>query len=134
MAPPGWARAAMRPLRVVSPPTSQRSGPPTDGWWAQSVGCCTTPNSRFLASRRHGRVGNGWALRAEADSGLNADQWMADQAEKLQCLLQTDQAPALTRVLGQLGSAGYDFDLDHLFSTGLDALLTGLTHQRQPDY
>nr|MDT0516014.1 TetR/AcrR family transcriptional regulator C-terminal domain-containing protein [Streptomyces sp. DSM 41633] len=59
---------------------------------------------------------------AEADSGLDSEEWMDTQEPALLAVLRTGRFPALSR----LATAGYDFDLDALFEFGLQRLLDGL--------
>lgn len=70
--------------------------------------------------------------RAEADSGLDVDQWMVSRSEELRPLLSAGDTPALHRIVDQFGSSGYEFDLDHIFDVGLEALLTGLLSSSSP--
>jgi AcrR family transcriptional regulator len=63
---------------------------------------------------------------AEADTGLTADEWMDTRAAELQAMVAERDVPVFAAHLGQLMETGYDFDLDHLFRTGLGYLLDGL--------
>ncbi|MFD4371832.1 TetR/AcrR family transcriptional regulator C-terminal domain-containing protein [Streptomyces sp. NPDC058486] len=59
---------------------------------------------------------------AEAQSGLDSEEWMDTQEPALQATLDTGRYPALAR----LARSGYDFELDGLFEFGLQRLLDGL--------
>ncbi|MFF9474086.1 TetR/AcrR family transcriptional regulator C-terminal domain-containing protein [Streptomyces roseolus] len=59
---------------------------------------------------------------AEAQSGLDSEEWMDTQGPALQATLDGGRYPALAR----LARSGYDFDLDGLFEYGLQRLLDGL--------
>ncbi|MFJ7206988.1 TetR/AcrR family transcriptional regulator C-terminal domain-containing protein [Streptomyces sp. NPDC098789] len=59
---------------------------------------------------------------AEADSGLDSEQWMDTQEPALLAAMGSGRFPALSR----LAAVGYDFDLDALFEFGLQRLLDGL--------
>ncbi|MFD8142944.1 TetR/AcrR family transcriptional regulator C-terminal domain-containing protein [Streptomyces sp. NPDC059708] len=59
---------------------------------------------------------------AEAQSGLDSEEWMDHREPELRAALDTGRFPALAR----LATAGYDFDLDALFEFGLQRLLDGL--------
>lgn len=61
---------------------------------------------------------------ARADTGLTDDQWVDLQEPELQALAGSGEYPELGRMITGL-RAGYDFDLDNLFDTGLQALLDG---------
>ncbi|MFI6484455.1 TetR/AcrR family transcriptional regulator C-terminal domain-containing protein [Nonomuraea sp. NPDC050663] len=60
--------------------------------------------------------------RAQAESGLSEDEWLERQT--FPDVVASGEFPSFTRVVGAL-SEGYDFDLDHLFTFGLHALLEG---------
>ncbi|MFI6812807.1 TetR/AcrR family transcriptional regulator C-terminal domain-containing protein [Nonomuraea sp. NPDC050328] len=62
--------------------------------------------------------------RAQAESGVDEDDWMDRQGREFEALAATGSYPAFARVLGGL-AAGYDFNLDTLFEFGLNALLEG---------
>ncbi|WP_346768436.1 TetR/AcrR family transcriptional regulator C-terminal domain-containing protein [Streptomyces sp. R301] len=59
---------------------------------------------------------------AEAQSGLDSEEWMDTQESVLLAALEGGRYPALAR----LARSGYDFDLDGLFEFGLQRLLDGL--------
>ncbi|MEU2503323.1 TetR/AcrR family transcriptional regulator C-terminal domain-containing protein [Streptomyces sp. NPDC007863] len=59
---------------------------------------------------------------AEAQSGLDSEEWMDTQEPALRATLEGGRYPQLAR----LSRAGYDFDLDGLFEFGLQRLLDGL--------
>lgn len=59
---------------------------------------------------------------AEADSGLDSEEWMDHQEPDLLAVLGTGRFPALAH----LAQTGYDLDLDALFEFGLQRLLDGL--------
>ncbi|MFH9954019.1 TetR/AcrR family transcriptional regulator C-terminal domain-containing protein [Streptomyces roseolus] len=59
---------------------------------------------------------------AEAQSGLDSEEWMDAQEPAFRATLEGGRYPALAR----LARAGYDFDLDGLFEFGLQRLLDGL--------
>ncbi len=60
--------------------------------------------------------------QAEANSGLNNDEWMDAQHGAMRSILDGGAFPLLT----QITDATFDFDLDVLFETGLRYLLDGL--------
>ncbi|MFF3287400.1 TetR/AcrR family transcriptional regulator C-terminal domain-containing protein [Streptomyces sp. NPDC003023] len=59
---------------------------------------------------------------AEAQSGLDTEEWMDTQVPALLAVLATGRFPALSR----LSEVGYDLDRDALFEFGLQRLLDGL--------
>jgi len=59
--------------------------------------------------------------QAEAQSGLDSEEWMDSQEPVLNEMLETGRFPTLQRVT----ASGYDFDLDELFEFGLQRLLDG---------
>ncbi|WP_030263747.1 TetR/AcrR family transcriptional regulator C-terminal domain-containing protein [Streptomyces sp. NRRL B-24484] len=59
---------------------------------------------------------------AMADSGLDADEWMATQEPALLALTAGGRFPLLEQHI----AGGYDFDLDRLFEFGLHRLLDGI--------
>ncbi|MCU7820713.1 TetR/AcrR family transcriptional regulator [Kitasatospora sp. DSM 101779] len=59
---------------------------------------------------------------AMADSGLDAEEWMATQEPALLALMATGRFPMLERHV----TGGYDFDLDRLFEFGLQRILDGI--------
>ncbi|MFD8013122.1 TetR/AcrR family transcriptional regulator [Streptomyces sp. NPDC058955] len=59
---------------------------------------------------------------AEAQSGLDSEEWMDTQESALLAALDTGRYPSLSRVARE----GYDCDLDGLFEFGLQRLLDGL--------
>ncbi|PBC75377.1 TetR family transcriptional regulator [Streptomyces sp. TLI_235] len=59
---------------------------------------------------------------AEADSGLDAEEWMETQEPALRAVLAGGRFPLLARYTVD----GYDFDLDRLFEFGLERLLDGI--------
>ena len=60
---------------------------------------------------------------AEAQSGMDNEEWMDSQEPQLKELIATGRFPTLARVLG---IDGYDFNLDELFEFGLQRLLDGV--------
>ncbi|MEV7086754.1 TetR/AcrR family transcriptional regulator C-terminal domain-containing protein [Streptomyces sp. NPDC093085] len=66
---------------------------------------------------------------AEAESGLDSEEWMDHQEPALLEILGTGRFPALSR----LAATGYDFDLDALFEFGLQRLLDGLAASPEGD-
>jgi DNA-binding transcriptional regulator YhcF (GntR family) len=62
---------------------------------------------------------------AQASTGLSDEQWVDDQGPALRALADSGDFPHFAAMLAGLG-AGYDFDLDALFETGLQALLDGI--------
>ncbi len=63
-------------------------------------------------------------IRAEAETGLNDEQWGDAHLDDLQDLAASGVYPNFADMLSGL-DGGYDFDLDALFETGLQALLDG---------
>ncbi|RJL33481.1 TetR/AcrR family transcriptional regulator C-terminal domain-containing protein [Bailinhaonella thermotolerans] len=63
--------------------------------------------------------------RAEAASGLSADDWVDLQQEAFDRIAASGRYPVFARILSGLRD-GYDLDLDALFEMGLRALLDGL--------
>ncbi|MEW5626329.1 TetR/AcrR family transcriptional regulator, partial [Streptomyces hydrogenans] len=59
---------------------------------------------------------------AEAQSGLDSEEWMDTQESAFQSTLDGGRYPGLAR----LAKSGYDLDLDGLFEFGLQRLLDGL--------
>ncbi|MGA5817370.1 TetR/AcrR family transcriptional regulator C-terminal domain-containing protein [Kitasatospora sp. NPDC094028] len=64
--------------------------------------------------------------QAEARTGLTEDQWMDRQAPALAGIVAGGRHPVFARIVGGLGSDGYDLDLDALFAFGLGPLLDGV--------
>lgn len=62
---------------------------------------------------------------AEAQTGMDNEEWMAGQEDTMTALIASGRYPRFT----QLVSSGYDFDLDVLFESGLQRLLDGLAVQ-----
>ncbi|WP_433386054.1 TetR/AcrR family transcriptional regulator C-terminal domain-containing protein [Micromonospora sp. KLBMP9576] len=62
--------------------------------------------------------------RAQADSGLTAENFEHTQAAELQGIVADERYPHFAEMLAGL-DGGYDFDLDALFEFGLHALLDG---------
>jgi hypothetical protein len=60
---------------------------------------------------------------AEADTGLDNEQWLDAQQPALDAIVSSGRFPMLER----LTSGGYDFDLDELFEFGLQRLLDGIS-------
>ncbi|MET7338043.1 TetR/AcrR family transcriptional regulator C-terminal domain-containing protein [Nonomuraea sp. NPDC005650] len=63
--------------------------------------------------------------RAQAATGVSADEWMADQEEHLLWITESNDYPAFAGVVAELGG-DFDLDLDRLFEFGLGPLLDGL--------
>jgi hypothetical protein len=63
--------------------------------------------------------------RAQAATGLTADEWMITQEGQLREIAASGRLPAFGRVIEELGG-DFDLDLDQLFEFGLSALLDGL--------
>lgn len=63
---------------------------------------------------------------SEVDSGLTADEWMDTQRAALEDAMAGQDLPALRRVMSELEPGGYDYDLDHLFTLGLELVLAGI--------
>ncbi|MFE1349386.1 TetR/AcrR family transcriptional regulator C-terminal domain-containing protein [Streptomyces sp. NPDC058757] len=59
---------------------------------------------------------------AEAQSGLDSEEWMDTQESAFRATLESGRYPGLARLTG----TGYDLDLDGLFEFGLQRLLDGL--------
>ena len=62
--------------------------------------------------------------RAQADSGLTAENFERTQAAELQSIVADECYPHFAEMVAGL-DGGYDFDLDALFELGLHALLDG---------
>ncbi|MGN9841575.1 TetR/AcrR family transcriptional regulator C-terminal domain-containing protein [Nonomuraea sp. H19] len=62
--------------------------------------------------------------RAQAATGLTADEWMDGQEEHLQAIAGSREYSAFGKLLDELGD--FDLDLDRLFEFGLSPLLDGL--------
>lgn len=67
-----------------------------------------------------------WEAHAEASTGQSEDQWMDSRAPALRELVESGRFPTFTKVVGAFDN-GYDLRLDALFTSGLNALLDGLT-------
>jgi hypothetical protein len=63
---------------------------------------------------------------SEVDSGLTADEWMDTQRAALEDAMAGQDLPALRRVMSEFEPGGYEYDLDHLFTLGLELVLTGI--------
>ncbi|UNZ18673.1 TetR/AcrR family transcriptional regulator C-terminal domain-containing protein [Streptomyces sp. 891-h] len=63
---------------------------------------------------------------AESSTGLTEDAWMAQQEETLASLTASGAYPTFTRLVGSLGTDGYDLHLDELFEIGLASVLDSL--------
>ncbi|MEV0309773.1 TetR/AcrR family transcriptional regulator C-terminal domain-containing protein [Nonomuraea fuscirosea] len=63
--------------------------------------------------------------RAQAATGVTADEWMDEQGDELRWIGESRNYPAFVQLLDDLGE--FDLDLDRLFEFGLGALLDGLT-------
>ncbi|MEQ4714824.1 TetR/AcrR family transcriptional regulator C-terminal domain-containing protein [Nonomuraea sp. B19D2] len=61
--------------------------------------------------------------RAQAATGLTADEWMDEQGERMGAI--TAEYPAFGRLIDEL-DGDFDLDLDRLFEFGLGPLLDGL--------
>ena len=61
-------------------------------------------------------------VEAQAQTGIDNEEWMDHQAPVLTALLQSGQFPTFSR----LTQLDYAFSLDHLFEFGLQRLLDGL--------
>jgi DNA-binding transcriptional regulator YhcF (GntR family)/AcrR family transcriptional regulator len=59
---------------------------------------------------------------AEADSGLDNEQWMDAQQPAMDAIVSSGRFPTFER----LAARGYDFNLDELFEFGLQRLLDGI--------
>ncbi|MGR3935895.1 TetR/AcrR family transcriptional regulator C-terminal domain-containing protein [Streptomyces sp. BRA346] len=66
-----------------------------------------------------------WEAHAEASTGQSEDQWMDSRAPALRELAESGRFPTFAKVVGSF-TDGYDLRLDHLFASGLSALLDGL--------
>lgn len=67
-----------------------------------------------------------WEAHAEAATGQSEDQWMDSRAPDLRALVESGRFPTFGKLIGAFDD-GYDLCLDHLFESGLRALLDGLT-------
>ncbi|MFC5822638.1 TetR/AcrR family transcriptional regulator C-terminal domain-containing protein [Nonomuraea insulae] len=68
--------------------------------------------------------------RAQAATGVTADEWMDSQEEQLRWIAVSRQYPAFTRLLAELGD--FDLNLDRLLEFGLKPLLDGLSTLIEP--
>jgi Tetracyclin repressor-like, C-terminal domain len=66
---------------------------------------------------------------AQAQTGIDNEEWMDHQAPVLTALLKSGQFPTFSR----LTQVDYDFSLDHLFEFGLQRLLDGLAMMFRDD-
>ena len=64
--------------------------------------------------------------QAMSATGLSNEQWLDTQGGTLNTMVAAGRGPFLAKLLGELGTDGYDFDLDRLFEFGLQTLLDGL--------
>ncbi|MFF3666225.1 TetR/AcrR family transcriptional regulator C-terminal domain-containing protein [Microtetraspora malaysiensis] len=64
--------------------------------------------------------------QAMAATGLSSDQWLDTQGRTMSAFVTSGRYPMFTKTITGLGAEGYDFDLDNIFETGLQALLDGL--------
>ncbi|WP_067179452.1 TetR/AcrR family transcriptional regulator C-terminal domain-containing protein [Microtetraspora niveoalba] len=64
--------------------------------------------------------------QAMSATGLSSDQWLDAQGRAMNALVASGRYPLFTKTIMRLDTEGYDFDLDDLFETGLQALLDGL--------
>lgn len=68
--------------------------------------------------------------RAQAATGVTADEWMDSQEEQMRWIAVSRQFPAFTRLLEELGE--FDLNLDRLLEFGLKPLLDGLSTLIEP--
>ncbi|MFB4283400.1 MULTISPECIES: TetR/AcrR family transcriptional regulator C-terminal domain-containing protein [unclassified Nonomuraea] len=64
--------------------------------------------------------------RAQAATGITADEWMKGQEDVMRQIAGSRDYPAFATLIGELGD-DFDLDLDRLFEFGLSPLLDGLT-------
>ncbi|WP_066941833.1 TetR/AcrR family transcriptional regulator C-terminal domain-containing protein [Microtetraspora fusca] len=64
--------------------------------------------------------------QAISATGLSSEQWLDSQGRAMSAVVTSGRYPMFTKMIRGLGAEGYDFDLDELFETGLQALLDGL--------
>ncbi|MFC6162696.1 GntR family transcriptional regulator [Kribbella jiaozuonensis] len=62
--------------------------------------------------------------QAEQDTGVTADEWVTEQADKLGAMIAMGNLPAFRELLAD--GFDYEYDLDKLFEFGLDVFLDGL--------
>ncbi|NUO98868.1 MAG: GntR family transcriptional regulator [Nonomuraea sp.] len=70
--------------------------------------------------------------RAQAATGLTADEWMEGQEQVMRELAASGRLPRFGRLVEELGGE-FDLDLDRLFEFGLRPLLDGLAPMIGPD-
>jgi len=63
--------------------------------------------------------------QAEQDTGVTADEWVTEQADKLGAMIAMGDLPAFRELLAD--GFDYEYDLDKLFEFGLDVFLDGLS-------
>ncbi|MEV4260677.1 GntR family transcriptional regulator [Kribbella sp. NPDC049584] len=63
--------------------------------------------------------------QAEQDTGVTADEWVTEQADKLGTMIAMGDLPAFRELLAD--GFDYEYDLDKLFEFGLDVFLDGLS-------
>ncbi len=69
--------------------------------------------------------------RAEADTGLTADEWVDAHLPDPQAALVEQDLPVTAQTLQALTREGYTLDVDALFQRGLDALLDGIERRAE---
>ncbi|MFD3403354.1 GntR family transcriptional regulator [Kribbella sp. NPDC058693] len=62
--------------------------------------------------------------QAEQDTGVTADEWVTEQADKLGAMIAMGNLPAFRELLAD--GFDYEYDLDKLFEFGLEVFLDGL--------
>ncbi|WP_371404862.1 GntR family transcriptional regulator [Kribbella sp. NBC_00662] len=63
--------------------------------------------------------------QAEQDTGVTADEWVTEQADRLGAMVAMGDLPAFRELLAD--GFDYEYDLDQLFEFGLDVFLDGLS-------
>ena len=63
--------------------------------------------------------------QAEQDTGVTADEWVAEEADNLGAMIAMGDLPAFRELLAD--GFDYEYDLDKLFEFGLDVFLDGLS-------
>ncbi|MFI5697678.1 GntR family transcriptional regulator [Kribbella sp. NPDC051586] len=64
-------------------------------------------------------------MQAEQDTGVTADEWVTEQADKLGTMIALGNLPAFRELLAD--GFDYEYDLDKLFEFGLAVFLDGLS-------
>jgi AcrR family transcriptional regulator len=121
-----WLAPAMS---VTRPQPLANAIPFTEWVLAALAGCRLDPQTIFTSYLSLINYIRGTAINveleaeAEAQSGLDSEEWMDAQGPALQEIILGGRFPQLAR----LTESGYDFNLDDLFEFGLQRLLDGIS-------